>query len=177
MVVSFSVPPAATNNLRFKDFWDFDLRISKNFELAGNRAQFFIDINNLFNRKTLNFSGAFDGVDLTAYVASLHLPENEFYDNIPGDDKPGDYRDYDVEFQPMELTSLISETRPAVEGVIYYNPETRQFLELSGEQLAPVEQGRLDRILDTKAYIDMPNQSYLTFLNPRDIFWGIRLQF
>ncbi|MDX1740128.1 MAG: TonB-dependent receptor, partial [Rhodothermales bacterium] len=162
---SFSVPPAATNNLRFKDFWDFDLRISKNFELAGNRAQFFIDINNLFNRKTLNFNGAFDGVDLTAYVASLHLPENEFYDNIPGDDKPGDYRDYDVAFQPMELTTVISETRPAMEGVIYYNPETRQFLELSGEQLAEVEQGRLDKILDTKAYIDMPNQSYLTFLN------------
>ncbi len=26
-----------------------------------------------------------------------------------------------------------------------------------------------------KSYIDMPNQEFLTFLNPRDIFWGLKL--
>lgn len=27
------------------------------------------------------------------------------------------------------------------------------------------------------SYIDMPNQDFLTFLNPRDIFWGLKLSF
>ncbi len=35
----------------------------------------------------------------------------------------------------------------------------------------------LQRILDTKAYIDMPNFRALTFLNPRDITFGIRINF
>ncbi len=172
--------PEATNNLQFKDFWDFDLRISKNFELAGNRAQFFIDINNLFNRKTLNFNGTVDGTDFNDYMRSLHLPESEFYSNIPGSDRPGDYRDEDVPYQPMRSvssTAQFSEANPPKSGVIYYDRSMRQFLELSGEELAPVSGSRLDEVLETKAYIDMPNQTYLTFLNPRDIYWGIRLQF
>ncbi len=28
-----------------------------------------------------------------------------------------------------------------------------------------------------KSYIDMPNQTFLTFLNPRDIFWGLKVSF
>jgi outer membrane receptor protein involved in Fe transport len=28
-----------------------------------------------------------------------------------------------------------------------------------------------------KSYIDMPNQEYFAFLNPRDIFWGLKLSF
>jgi len=35
----------------------------------------------------------------------------------------------------------------------------------------------LQRILDTKAYIDMPNLRSLTFLNPRDITFGIKISF
>jgi hypothetical protein len=35
----------------------------------------------------------------------------------------------------------------------------------------------LKRILDTKAYIDMPNFSYFTFLNPRDIKFGLKINF
>ncbi len=173
-------PAGALNNLRFRDTWDFELRISKDFVLAGNRAQFFVDVENLFNRKTLNFNGTVDGNDFNDYFRSLHLPQSEFYDNIPGNDKPGDYRDDDVAFQPMLPVSSLIEfgggNRP-VAGAIYYDHSTGQGLELSGGQMVTVEQSRIDRILDTKAYIDMPNQSYLTFLNPRDVTWGIRLQF
>jgi hypothetical protein len=32
-------------------------------------------------------------------------------------------------------------------------------------------------VLDDKAYIDMPNQETFTFLDPRKIFFGIRLSF
>jgi outer membrane receptor protein involved in Fe transport len=35
----------------------------------------------------------------------------------------------------------------------------------------------LERILDTKAYIDMPNLEYFRFLNPRDIRFGLRINF
>jgi len=37
--------------------------------------------------------------------------------------------------------------------------------------------GDLKRILDTKAYIDMPNLTYFTFLNPRDIKFGLKISF
>ncbi|MBT8401743.1 MAG: hypothetical protein KJO98_14790, partial [Rhodothermia bacterium] len=142
--------------------------------------QFFVDISNLFNRRTLNFDGSVDGTDFNNYMRSLHLPESEFYSNIPGDDRPGAYRDYDIEYQPMRaITSIedFSEGSPPDPGVIYYDRSTTQFIEVSGEGFAQVDGGRLSKVLDDKAYIDMPNQSYLTFLNPRDVFWGIRLQF
>jgi hypothetical protein len=41
----------------------------------------------------------------------------------------------------------------------------------------PVDPGRLQQVLDDKAYIDMPNMDTFTFLNPRRIFFGIRLSF
>ena len=37
--------------------------------------------------------------------------------------------------------------------------------------------GDLKRILDTKAYIDMPNLTYFTFLNPMDIKFGLKISF
>ena len=33
----------------------------------------------------------------------------------------------------------------------------------------------VQEVLDTKAYIDMPNQGFLNFLEPRDIYFGIRV--
>jgi hypothetical protein len=42
-------------------------------------------------------------------------------------------------------------------------------------QWVVADQSTVDRVLDNKAYIDMPNQEYLTFLNPRNIFWGLRI--
>jgi len=32
-------------------------------------------------------------------------------------------------------------------------------------------------VMDNKAYIDMPNLEYTGFLNPRNIFWGIKFNF
>jgi hypothetical protein len=33
----------------------------------------------------------------------------------------------------------------------------------------------MDKILSDKAYIDMPNITSFTFLNPRQIFFGIKV--
>ena len=39
----------------------------------------------------------------------------------------------------------------------------------------PADAGRVSDVLETKAYIDMPNQGYLNFLNPRNVFFGVRI--
>jgi hypothetical protein len=35
----------------------------------------------------------------------------------------------------------------------------------------------MDKILKDKAYIDMPNQTYFNFLNPRQVLFGINVAF
>lgn len=64
-----------------------------------------------------------------------------------GNDKVRDVRDPGVEYQP-------------------YNP-------VDWKNPTPEEQ----KILDTKAYIDMPNITSLTYLNPRYITFGIKINF
>jgi hypothetical protein len=55
--------------------------LAKRFKL-----QLLLDIGNLFNQMRLR------DTDNELYRASLHLPKSEAYDNIPGNDKLGDYR-------------------------------------------------------------------------------------
>ena len=40
-----------------------------------------------------------------------------------------------------------------------------------------VSKARIDQVLDDKAYIDMPNQDSFNFLDPRQIYFGIRVSF
>ena len=64
-----------------------------------------------------------------------------------GNDRVGEYRKEGVDYEPYDPTDPT---------------KTREDLQ---------------RILDTKAYIDMPNLTYFTFLNPRDITFGIKVYF
>jgi len=137
--------PGIENNVQWNDYWNVDLRISKTFDLFGLQLQLFADITNLFNYKYMTQYGFVDANDYLAYMKSLHLPEDVFderfgYTNIPGNDKPGDYR-----------------TGPYIPW----------------DDNAPESQKEEWR--KNKSYIDMPNQEFLTFLNPRDIFWGLKL--
>jgi len=59
--------------------------------------------------------------------------------------------------------------------LIYYDVNTRQYYEFgstSGWQ--KVDDNRMQKILDDKSYIDMPNFGFFTFLNPRNIFFGLK---
>ena len=170
--------PGVLNNVEFKDSWGLDLRFTKSLDLpSGRRMQFFVDIFNVFNRKQLSFNGFFDGVDQNAYLLSLHLPESSDYPNIPGNDKIGEYRGDDVEYQPMlGIQSRTSETTPRSQ-VIYYEFETKSHIVYSDGEWRNADPDRVQRILDDKAYIDMPNQSFLTFLDPRDVYFGVRINF
>ena len=40
-----------------------------------------------------------------------------------------------------------------------------------------VDGGKMQQILDDKAYIDMPNNSSFDFLNPRQVFFGVNISF
>ncbi|MGP8330473.1 MAG: TonB-dependent receptor [Methanosarcinaceae archaeon] len=64
-----------------------------------------------------------------------------------GNDRIGEYRDEGVAYEP-------------------YDPADPTKSEAD-----------LQRILDTKAYIDMPDLTYFTFLNPRDIKFGVKISF
>jgi len=143
--------PGIEYNAQWKDYWNVNMRLSKNFRIAHANIQFFIDVSNLFDVKYFSYQLGFsDGQDWYDYMKSLHLPadvagdENNpkyGYTNYPGNDRPGDYRTV-----PYEA----------------YDPNDP-------------DPAHKQRVLDTKAYIDMPNQPWLAFLNPRNIFYGIRI--
>jgi hypothetical protein len=145
--------PGVENNVQWKDSYNINMRISKNFRVSSANIQFFMDVSNLFNFKQMSYLQGFsDRLDYEDYLTSLHLPgeiagdesnQKLGYRNYPGNDRPGDYRT--VPYEPYDPNDP--------------DPAHRQY------------------VLDNKAYIDMPNQEYLSFLNPRDIFFGIRMSF
>lgn len=193
------------NNVQWRDYYNLDLRLSKLFSLGSVNLEVFMDVTNVLNIKTMTFGdnsgsgsayGFKDQNDFTAYMKSLHLPseiaDRLQYGNIPGSDAPGDYRDFDVEFVPIvsvaNLGSVV--TSNIVDRAIYYDqssgtyyqyatfdPFTQKWVRNANNKAAAADQGRLDQVLKDKAYIDMPNLSYFAFLNPRSIFWGVRLTF
>ena len=68
---------------------------------------------------------------------------------------------------------------------IYYLGDTGQYMVWNDadpdDDIAGVwvteNQSRVDRVLENKAYIDMPNQRAFAFLSPRDLFYGINFTF
>ena len=64
-----------------------------------------------------------------------------------GNDRIGEYRDWSVNYQSYD-------------PVDWENPSSAE-----------------KEILNTKAYIDMPNIRAVSFLDPRDIFFGITVHF
>ena len=77
----------------------------------------------------------------------------------------------------MWLGSINYDADIGEDGVIYYDDSEARYVEYVDEMWVDVEKKRLNKILDDKAYIDMPNQDSFTFLNPRRIFFGVRLSF
>ena len=142
--------PGVQNNLHWRDYYDVDLRISKNFKIAKLNLQFYMDIYNALNLKYMSQDGFVLGTDFDAYIKSLHLPafpasyaSQLGYTNIPGNDRPGDYRT--VPYEPYNPNDP--------------SPSHKQY------------------VLDNKAYIVMPNQTTFAFLNPAQYFFGLRLSY
>ena len=168
---------AIAQNVKLRDWYDFTLRLNKTFTINKTRFMLFVEVNNLFNIKRLSGAGFFDPNDEIDYYNSLHLPPNRAYNNIPGEDKAGDYRKDDVTFQPIELIGDIDLLTDINSNVIYYEKTSKKYMNYINGQWNQVDQGKMDKILDDKAYINMPNQTSFNFLNPRQIFFGIRMSF
>lgn len=138
--------PGIVNNVQWNDFYNVDLRLSKSLKIANANVQFFVDVFNALNFKYMTEYGFVDGKDYEAYMKSLQLPKSIGdplgYGNIPGSDRPGDYR-----------------TGPYIPWDDNADEATK------------------DKWRQDKSYIDMPNQDFLTFLNPRDVFFGLSVTF
>jgi hypothetical protein len=178
------------NNFQWRDNFNVNMRVAKNFKVFGADLQLFADITNLFNNRRFTEFGFYNREDYELYIRSLHLPDEIAgdpvsqplrYPNVPGDDRPGDYRRDGVSFQPIEvvttfaqlgLTPQSNSTRP-----FYYVADRQTYYQLVNGNWQEVDSGRLQQVLDDKAYIDMPNLDTFTFLNPRNIFFGVRLSF
>ncbi len=125
--------PGVQDNVQWKDYLDFDLRISRDINLLGVDLNVFADIYNIFNYKYMSpYYGFYNGLDFNAYMMSLHLPasiagdatnQKLGYVNTPGNDRPGDYQ------------------------------------------------------TSSKPYINMPNLWQMAFLNPRTVYYGIKLTY
>jgi hypothetical protein len=152
--------------------------VSKSIAFGGVNLLLFMDITNVLNLKQLTTYGFTIGTDYEDYMKSLHLPEyfNQFYGNIPGDDQPGDVRKTGVAFQPMvyadDLTKISSADRHA--RPLYYQALDGQYYQWVSGAWQLADQALVDKTLETKAYIDMPNQDWFNFLNPRAFYFGVR---
>jgi outer membrane receptor protein involved in Fe transport len=174
-------------NVRRKPYQNVDLKASKTFSFGKLNTTFFVDISNVFNIKNFSWYSFHDKFDHDYYMYSLHLPEETIeelgyeYPGIAGDDTPGDVRDSDVEFVPIEwvanMEKLPTEPVSLLRESYYYvaDSETYFAYDQTSSTWSEADGARIDEVLDTKAYIDMPNQTYFWFLNPRDIYFGIRI--
>jgi len=183
--------PGLFANVQWKDYLNTNIRISKNFKITNSaKIEFFIDMYNIFNVKRLSSYGFVDYQDSRSYYVSLHLPgdtkgiEQFGYTNIPGDDKFGEYRKAGAPFIPIyaykDYTSI---TNPNADDLYYFAASNGihgkgyyRYDDADGSWHKE-SKSRVNKILDDKSYIDMPNQDYFTFLDPRNIFWGLKISF
>jgi outer membrane receptor protein involved in Fe transport len=166
-------------NVGVVDWYNMTLRLSKKIAMPLFDLYFFVDVTNAINTKFLSLWGTInsfaDYQDQIYYMNSLHLPKNPGYDNIPGNDKYGDYRKEGVAYQPIESCYHV----PTVgdPGVIYWESATDLYKEYVNQQWNEVDHARMNKIMKDKAYIDMPNETSFWFMNPRQFFFGLRVTF
>lgn len=164
--------PGISNNLQEVDYYNGSLRLSKTINVKKFRIQLLMDVYNLFNTLRLRDTGN------QQYRMSLHLPESEAYDNIPGDDKLGDYRKPGVDWQPMQYISAVDKTKPSTDTrVIYYEGSTKEYWKYTDDAWAQVDQKTMDQINEDKAYIFNAGPSTYWFLDPRSFMFGARISF
>jgi len=135
------------NNVQWVDNYFLNLRVSKKIDLKQVSIQIYADVDNMLNTKFLSYAGFADNYDYLDYMESLCLSYES--GDFKGNDRVGEYRDWDVEYDPIV-------DNPTNDPVIAAENKKRK---------------------ETKSYIDMPNIQSLTFLNPRMIHFGIKISF
>ncbi|TNE70292.1 TonB-dependent receptor [bacterium] len=180
--------PNIVNNVQDVDTYNTDLRFSKDLRISkSSRINFYLDISNLFNLKYLSMSNAgfAAGTDFLDYMRSLHMPErilNDIrtgYDQMPiaGNDRPGVYRKPGVDFVPIVTVSDINSVTQPYARPLYYDYVNDVYYRYENGQMVVADAKFVDQVYKDKAYIDMPNISFLNFLNPRTFRLGFRISF
>ncbi len=193
-----TAPPELQENVRWRSYLGFDLRFTKHINTRYGGAQIFLDVDNVFNRRHLYSVTGFhpDNRDFDRYMWSLHLPEDAFdqingvdadvpyaekenlpYIWVPGDDNPGVYRHPDVAFQPIEAVGSLASVGDPQPTAWYWARDTGTYSRWNGSSFETVPDNEVQQVLDDKAYIDMPNLRFNTFLNNRRVTMGVRLTF
>jgi hypothetical protein len=155
--------PGVEYNVQWKDTWNTDLRVAKNFTFNKLNFQFFVDIFNAFNFKVVDnaIGYSYDGDDYNKYMKSLHLPYESFSE-FPRDERGNIKTGYTNDKEGT--TYVFGSDRPG---------DYRKGPYIPWDDSAP--ESEKAKWLENKSYIDMPNQTYFTFLNPRNIYFGLRL--
>ena len=171
-----------TYNTKYVDYFNIDMKLSKKLKITDKISlKIFADISNVLNTKRYSGVAYYDTYDYYDYMYSLHFPAEVGdpldYGNIPGEDQPGVYRDLDVEYVPMEYADDIATVSVPKEGILYYNDMDGDYYVYNSGVFTPEDDAVVSQVLKDKAYIDMPAFEALTFLNPRNIFFGVNVSF
>ncbi len=170
-----------TYNLDRVAYHNVNLKLSKLFVFGKTKIKIFADVYNLMNYKYFSNASFLDSYDYNDYVYSLHLSKKQYeklgYNGVPGNDKYGEYRKKGVDFQPIEYTNDYTQLTNPNDVAIYYDGSLDDYYQLVNGNWTEVSSKKIDKIIEDKAYIDMPNHTYYTFLSPRDLFAGMTISF
>lgn len=175
--------PGLTNNVRWKDAYNLDMRLTRTFRAAGTSVNFFADFNNVLNVRYMTQNGFVDGDDYNDYMRSLHLPAKTLerlagsYLTVPGADRPGMYRKPGTAYQPIVSVRKLADVSTPHAFPLYFNYQDETYYQFVNGAFVEADAKLVKRTLDNKAYIDMPNYSSFTFFNPRNILLGVRVSF
>lgn len=167
--------PGLVDNVRWKDTYNFDLRLIKSLRLNRYELQFYVDFTNVFNNKFLAYAGFSNNYDYNDYMESLHFSWEEGAEH--GNDRIGEYRKPGVDYVPMRSVTNHQDVSNPDPKAVYYDAATEKYMQFADNAWSEVSRKTIKKIKDDKAYIDMPNFTYFTFLNPRDIKFGLKINF
>lgn len=168
---------AVAQNVRIRDYHNITLRMNKTFRFNRFQCTVFAEIENLLNTRRLSGAGFDNADDERFYMESLHLPASNAYNNIVGTDKVGAYRKDGVDFRPIERVGSLDRVSNPSARAVYYLTGEEKYMKFTDDAWQEVPTSEMNQILKDKAYIDMPNQTSFNFLNPRQVFFGIRTSF
>jgi hypothetical protein len=136
-----------SNNLQWPDYYMADMRLSKSFKLFGFNATFFLDVSNLFNFK----------VNLLNRGYAFRRQSIDSGNFLGWEDT----KNYLASLRlPMYNSSEFDALRAQYPG--YYIAGDDKVGELRSNE---------------KLYINDPDYSYFIFGQPRDIWFGMRIDF
>jgi len=174
------------NNVRWKDGYNINSKLSKTWHLGNVNVTFLAEAFNLFNFKHFSTAGMAKGTEYIKYQESLHFKEEVYeelgFKHLSGDDRLGDYRPSDVDYQPMDFINAAYDANGVPyaedEGVYFWVEQENNYMTYSAtDSWTVVSDTEVQDVLDNKAYIYNPPNESLTFLNPRDIFMGFKLSY